>query len=124
MKEANDLEIVQFLEARFETNTENILANADTWMRKRLAALMQSKLFDEMSAPDICEAGRDFSAEIPLLLSKDRTKLVLPENKQDIKMILKFLNEEYYKGVLTGKDYQTAAKRPLQNADKSQRNAA
>jgi hypothetical protein len=113
MKEANDLEIIAFLEARFEANTEKVLAAADTWTRKRFSSLMQSKLFDEKSALDIYEAGREFSTEIPLNLSKDRSKLVMPEEKQDIRMILKFLNEEYYKGVLTGKDYQTSAKRPL-----------
>jgi hypothetical protein len=116
-KEANDLEIIAFLEQRFETDTEKVLGAADTWMRKRFAALMQSNLFEEKSALDIYEAARDFSAEIPMELSKDRSKLVLPEEKQDIRMILKFLNEEYYKGVLTGKDYQTPSKRPLAGAE-------
>jgi hypothetical protein len=117
MKEANDLEVLAFLEERFETDSEKILAVADSWMRKRFAALMQSKLFDERSALDIYETAKSFSAEIPMELSKDRLKLILPEEKQDIKMILKFLNEEYYKGVLTGNDYQTQSKRPLQNPE-------
>lgn len=118
MKEANDLEMVTFLEARFETDPEKILGVADTWMRKRFAALMQSTLFDERTAVDIYETAKSFSTEIPMELSKDRNKLVLPEAKGDIRVILKFLNEEYYKGVLTGKDYQTHSKRPLESAEK------
>src|SRR3989339_2063454 len=92
MKEANDLEIVTFLESRFETNTEKILAVADTWMRKRFASLMQSNVFDQHSAMDIYETAKSFSADIPMELSKDRSKLVLPEDKQYIRMMLKFLN--------------------------------
>ena len=119
MQEANDLEILSFLEARFETDPQKILDKTDNWMRKRFASLMQSNLFEERSALDIYETARNFSTEIPLELSKDRAKLILPEEKQHIKMILKFLNEEYYKGVLTGKDYQTASKRPLQNREQA-----
>jgi hypothetical protein len=115
MKEANDLEIVAFLEKQFETDTEKVLAVTDNWMRKRFAAIMESKLFETQSALDIYETARSFSTELPVELSQDRTKLVLPEGKQDIRMILKFLNEEYYKGALTGKDYQTPSKRPLAN---------
>ena len=118
MNEASDLEIISFLEKTFETDTEKILAVADTWMRKRFAALMDSKLFDERTALDIYETAKSFSSDIPMELSKDRSKLILPEEKRDIRMILKFLNEEYYKGVLTGNDYQTPSKRPLQDAEK------
>jgi hypothetical protein len=119
MKEANDLEITAFLEARFEADTDKVLANADTWMRKRFTAIMESKLFDERSAVDIYETAKSFSAEIPMELSRDRNKLKLPGEKQDIRKILKFLNEEYYKGVLTGKDYQTPTKRPLANNERT-----
>ncbi len=118
MDEASDLEIISFIEKQFETDTEKVRAVADTWMRKRFAALMESNLFEERTSLDIYETARSFSSEIPIELSKDRSKLILPEEKRDIRMILKFLNEEYYKGVLTGKDYQTTAKRPLQEAEK------
>jgi len=125
MKEANDLEMVSFLESKFETNTEKILAVADTWMRKRFASLMESKLFEERTPLDIYDTAKSFSSELPIELSKDRTKLILPEEKQHIRMILKFLNEEYYKGMLTGKDYQTSSRRPLAgNENKKQRMAA
>jgi hypothetical protein len=118
MNEASDLEIISFLEKRFETDTEKLLAVADKWMRKRFTSLMESTLFDERTALEIYDTAKSFSSEIPMELSKDRSKLIMPAEKRDIRMMLKFLNEEYYKGVLTGKDYQTSGKRPLQDAEK------
>jgi hypothetical protein len=118
IKEANDLEIVAFLENKFEGDAEKFLANADSWTRKRFASLMESDVFERMSSLDIYDAAKSFSSDIPMHLSMDRKKLVLPQAKQDIRMALKFLNEEYYKGVLTGKDYQTHSKKPLGKAEK------
>lgn len=86
------------------------IAEADSQVRKMVHAIDRSGLLDNYSIGQVSTAAAGFP-DIPVVVNNG--KILLPENKKELKEVLHFLLEDIYKGPLSGSDYLTNSKRAL-----------
>lgn len=80
--------------------------------RKQIALVLASKILDQVPAQKIVsEAKRQFKIKLPIIKLGNVTKLVMPTARADLKLLLDFLLENFYKGCLTKKMYVSNSKR-------------
>jgi hypothetical protein len=110
-RQATDSDVDAFINNRI-VNIENIpvfKSNADTWVRRKIALISDSGIFDKYTAKQIKEKAKGFKLNI----STTKNKLNLPNDKKELKNILRFLDEEIYKGVFSEEILQTNSKRKV-----------
>ena len=81
--------------------------DANQWFRTRFTRLRNSGILDRNSAKEIAERSNGY--DIPIQVVDDR--IVFPSDNASAKKILRFLNEEYFKGAITDKVYETNSKK-------------
>lgn len=93
-----------------DVNDENFeKITTSSTIRKRIAKIMDSGILDIYSASQLKDKATDLSVE--LVLSADGEKIILPTETKKLKNVLAFLNEQVFKGNLTGTKYYTNSTR-------------
>lgn len=82
---------------------------ANTWIRRRIAMINDSQVLDNYSAKEIKSRARLVGVDIDV---KDK-KIIIPNDKEKIKIILGFLDEEAYKGPFSQKTFLANSKRQI-----------
>ncbi|MGC4038663.1 MAG: DUF4868 domain-containing protein [Chitinophagaceae bacterium] len=111
-KEATNAELTLF-GAHVNVSVKNMdwfLQNANTVVRKHITLVQKSKILDGADTKKIKKSAKKFRIKIEL---NDDGKIIFPEDKKACKDILFYLNEQYYEGPITKKQYQTNSKRSL-----------
>lgn len=90
-------------------NAELFKDNANTFIRRKIAMINDSKVLDNYSASEIRKKADKIGIDIRV---KDK-KIVIPKEKEKVKIILGFLDEEAYKGPFSEKTYLANSKRQL-----------
>lgn len=80
---------------------------ADTWIRHKIAMINDSKVLEEYTASNIAQRA----AEVGVSITTNGNRIVLPNNKKQVKVILGFLDEEAYKGPFSQNTYLANSKR-------------
>lgn len=113
-KEATDGDIQQFanLNCISVASTSNLVANSDTWVRRKLWLISQSQILQKVPVCDIKAVAAEFSINLETVVSDGVEKISIPETKKELKTILRFLDEDYYKSPLLQNRYLTNSKRP------------
>ena len=110
--EATNQDIDQFAKLKsvsFE-NLEELKANADSWIRRKLALIYHSKILETVSLNDIKKVAKEFNIRIETNSNK---QILFVSNKKLLKPLLKFLDEEYYLSPLTHGRYETNSRKAL-----------
>ena len=109
--EATDDDIHDVLgDDKFEVeNVSDILANADTVMRKRFMAVKASEILSQITVRKVQAQARNFNVEIEIRGGK----IVFPTERKQAKEFLRLLLEGYYEGPLTGTRYVTNSQRTI-----------
>lgn len=114
-KEATDNDIIEFLASPLikVSDSQNIISMSDTWIRRKFSLIQQSQILEKVPLNDIRAVAIEFN--IPLVISNENGGEVieLPNNKPDLKTILRFLDEDYYKSPLSRTQYITNSKRAV-----------
>ncbi|HCE4792016.1 TPA: DUF4868 domain-containing protein [Vibrio parahaemolyticus] len=92
------------------SDVNSFVAEADSQVRKMVHTISSTALLDNYSVSDIQAAAQGFP-NVPITFNQG--KLVLPNNKRDLKEVLHFLLEDIYKGPLSGSNYLTNSKREI-----------
>lgn len=82
---------------------------ADTWIRRKIAAINDSGVLKSNSVNKIKKMAKNCGLEI----SVDNGKLELPSDKKKLKEVLGFLDDEVYKGAFSEETYITNSKRKV-----------
>ena len=85
-------------------------AMADTWIRRKIAAINDSGVLNHNTAAKI----RTLAQKCGLEVTVENKKVVIPAEKKKLKEILGFLDDEVYKGAFTEETYITNSKRKVQ----------
>lgn len=112
---ATDEEVKKFMEnphLYFEDG-KGFFENANTWMRRRIALINDSKILEVYSTKEIMLQALNINITIEV---KDN-KLVIPLDKEKMKCIISFLDEEAYLGPFSNQIYITNSKRPVEVKD-------
>lgn len=90
------------------SNKEKIVEISDSWIRQKVAMLMDANILDICEIEDIVEIAKDYNIEIKI---NEDNKIILPEERNDLKKFLRFLDEDYFTGPLTNIIYKATTKR-------------
>ena len=110
-RSATDGEVTSFASnANLEIeDTEAFGKMADTRIRRKIAMINDSKVLDDYTASDIAQRA----AEVGVSIIINGNKIVLPNDKAQVKVILGFLDEEAYKGPFSHNTYLANSKRQV-----------
>lgn len=96
--------------SKIECNESEFIKIADSVIRKQITQLNQSGILDNAKVSDIQKKYKKYTGEDLIV---NNGKIVLSNNKKEIKTILNFLLENLFAGILSNLHYQTNSKRKL-----------
>ena len=94
-------------------DADKLVKDADSWMRKRFAALQISGILDHITARKTANKAEKYGMTIQIKKKDGKDAIVFPSDKKKAKQLLTFLNEGFYQGELTDRLYQTNSQRAL-----------
>lgn len=109
----DDLEAFATHDALFVEDQESFQESADQNLRRMIAVVMDSGVLDEHTPSAIARTAARFNIQLATTRRGGRERLVLPETKRDVKIALKFLQEDVYRGPLSERAFVTNSKRSL-----------
>ncbi|MCE9664262.1 DUF4868 domain-containing protein [Halomonas sp. M5N1S17] len=91
---------------------------ADSIIRKKIALLQKNEVLKDITVTDIQVVAYTFNAELPedhhiTIIVNDDGKLVIPEDKKQLKELIRFLDEDYVTAPLTKRKCLTNSKQYL-----------
>lgn len=91
---------------------------ADSIIRKKIALLQKNEVLKDVSVLDIQSVANNFNAELPEyhhinIVINAEGKLVVPEDKKQLKELIRFLDEDYVTAPLTKRKCLTNSKQYL-----------
>jgi len=89
---------------------EQFQSIADTWIRRKIAAINDSGVLECNTAARIKELAQHCGLDVTV----ENGKLEIPADKKRLKEILGFLDDEVYKGAFSEETYITNSKRKVQ----------
>ncbi len=110
-RSATDSEVDSFSTSD-KLNLEDVVAfhsMANTWIRRKIAMINDSQVLTNYSAAEIKKRAKAVGVEIDV---KDK-KVIIPNEKEKVKIILGFLDEEAYKGPFSQNTYLANSKRQV-----------
>jgi hypothetical protein len=119
-REATDTDLDDFAATdlfAFE-DQEGFKEQADSIIRKKIALLQKNEVLKDLAVADIQTVANNFNAEIPeehhiTIMVNDDGKLVIPEDKKQLKELIRFLDEDYVTAPLTKRKCLTNSKKYL-----------
>lgn len=92
-------------------NLQALKQKSGQWVRSRLAYILDSGVLRDFSPSELAAKAADFGVRLSTVNEGGSEKLVIPEAHKDLRSVLKFLEEEYYEGPITGAAYEANSKR-------------
>jgi len=93
-------------------------AQADSIIRKKIALLQKNEILKDITVTDIQAIANNFNAELPEehhinITVNVEGKLVIPDDKKQLKELIRFLDEDYVTAPLTKRKCLTNSKQYL-----------
>lgn len=119
-REATDTDLDEFAATElfaFEDEA-SFKDQADSIIRKKIALLQKNEVLKNITVTDIQTVASNFNAELPeehhiSITVNDDGKLVIPEDKKQLKELIRFLDEDYVTAPLTKRKCLTNSKQYL-----------
>lgn len=92
-------------------DTEAFKNTANTWIRRKIAMINDSDVLAKYKAAEIKRLADDAGIKIEV----ENEKIVIPNDKEQIKAILGFLDEEAYKGPFSQNTFLANSKRMIKH---------
>ena len=96
---------------------DSFKGNADSVIRKKIALLQKNHVMDNLSINDIETVANDFNQHVAeehkIDIAINNGKLVIPQDKSQLKELIRFLDEDYVTAPLTKRRCLTNSKKYL-----------
>lgn len=92
----------------FVIDVSAFIENTSPLVRKKIALIRQSRVLDNFTSEQIVAAAQTFNLAFE---TTDDGRIVLPNNKTDLRRLLRFLDEDYYESPLSQTHFVTNSKR-------------
>ncbi len=106
-----DLNDFAALDAILVEDNAALIVMADSWIRRKITLISQSKILDLVETKTIKDAAAQFNIGVITKLVDDREVIVLPTTKAELKKLLRFLDEDYFHSSLQNLAHMTNSKR-------------
>mgnify|MGYP003143330447 CR=1 FL=1 len=119
-REATDTDLDDFAATglfAFE-DAASFKGQADSIIRKKIALLQKNEVLKDLAVNDIQTVANNLNAELPeehhiTIMVNDDGKLVIPDDKKQLKELIRFLDEDYVTAPLTKRKCLTNSKQYL-----------
>jgi len=114
-KEATDEDLREFAASdlvKVEDLT-NFVTSSDTWVRRKVALVMQSGILEKIELEATKKAASLFGINVTTEVQGEKVVLVLPQTKAELKKVLRFLDEDYFQSVLSSTPHLSNSKRRI-----------
>ena len=113
-KEATDADIQIFadLPSIQVADVPGLFAISDNWIRRKFSLIAQSGVLDDVSMVDIRRVAQEFQIPLDIQMVNGVEAIILPGNKAELKRVLRFLDEDYYKSSFRSRLHIANSKRP------------
>lgn len=98
---------------KIEGDPEEYRERLSQWERKRIGFILDSGILDHVAMPVIQKRAKEYGLQIDLETDDGKERLVVPENASARRNLIKFLEEDYYRGPLSNNVYIANSKRPM-----------
>ena len=106
-RSATDVEVDSFAKSEKLSIEDSVAFMANTWIRRKIAMINDSQVLVNYTASEI----KMLAAESGIDIDIKEEAIVIPDDKEKVKVILGFLDEEAYKGPFSQKTYLANSKR-------------
>lgn len=112
-KEATDADVVEFLQIDVmqSVDSDEFIALADSWVRRKISLVQQSGILQNVPLHEIKAVATEFGIPFTTVDENGTEVICVPDNKSDLKKLLRFLDEDYYKSPLSKTHFVTNSKR-------------
>jgi hypothetical protein len=113
--EATDADITEFagMEQISVANLPDLILISDTWVRRKLWLIRESQILEKVSLTDMKAIAVEFQITIESEEINGQQKLRLPATKKELKTLLRFLDEDYYRSPLSKTNFISNSKRAV-----------
>lgn len=113
--EATEAQVVQFANtgALLATDVAEFEELADSWVRRKIASILESKILEGRSARSLATAASTFGVSATIVKQGGSERLQLPNEKRELKALLRFLDEDFFEAPLTKTKFLTSSKRKV-----------
>lgn len=108
---AADIEELAALENVVIEDRQALDERSGPWVRTRVAYIMDSQVLKEFSVAELVAKANEFNVVLDTVDADGAQKLLIPQESKKLRSLLKFLEEEYYAGPITGAAYEANSKR-------------
>jgi len=114
-KEANDQDLKVFIQnpALQFTDAQVFLDVADPWVRRKVVLIQQSGILDYCSASKIAATAKYCDLNLQLAGTAGQERIVVPADRQEVKQILRFLEEDYFQSPQCTVKYMSKSRRVM-----------
>lgn len=114
-KEATDQDLKVFVQhpALQFTDAQVFMDVADAWVRRKVVLIQQSGILDNCSPSKIAATAKFCDLQMQLAGSAGQERIVIPADRQEVKQILRFLDEDYFQSPQSTMKYLAKAKRVM-----------
>lgn len=88
-----------------------LISMSDSWVRRKVSLIQQSQILQTVPLNDIKAVAIEFNIALELVQDAGAEMIKLPSTKAELKTLLRFLDEDYYKSPLSKVQYLTNSKR-------------
>lgn len=86
-------------------------AVAGPWARTRIAFILDSGVLARNAPAQLATLAQTFGVTIRVVQNNGQDQLEIPDDSRELRSVLKFLEEEFYVGPITGVPYEANSKR-------------
>ena len=114
-KEATDDDVLEFagLDIVQTVDTDQLIEMSDSWVRRKISLIQQSGILQNVPINEMKAVATEFNIPFTTVTEDSDEVICIPDNKQDLKKLLRFLDEDYYKSPLSKTNFVTNSKRAL-----------
>lgn len=112
-KTATDEDVREFamMENFHEANPEELIAVSDSWIRRKITLIKQSGILQSVPINEMKAIALDFNIPFDTTLQNGTELIIIPQPKAELKKLLRFLDEDYYKSPLSKTNFITNSRR-------------
>jgi hypothetical protein len=114
-KEASDQDLKVFIQnpALQFTDAQIFMDVADAWVRRKVVLIQQSGILDSCSASKIAATAKFCDLHVQLAGAAGQERIVIPADRQEVKQILRFLDEDFFQSPESTMRYMSKSKRVM-----------
>jgi hypothetical protein len=114
-KEASDQDLKVFIQnpALQFMDPQMFIDGSDAWVRRKVVLIQQSGILDHCSASKIAATAKFCDLHLQLGGSPGMEKIVIPADRQELKQILRFLDEDFFQSPQSSMKYMAKARRVM-----------